>query len=84
MKTLILSIALCSAASFAGVAEEVFIRGKIGNDFDDKKVKVVDSFNQVYYLPKSAFPKDFKFRQGEPFGIEVSESVVESVKLQKK
>lgn len=85
MKTLLAMImAFVSLSVFAGVGDEVFIRGKIGNDFDDKKVKVVDSFGQSYYLGKHLFPKDFRFKQGEAFAIEVPEKEVDKIKIIKK
>lgn len=85
MKTLITMIALSlSLTAFAGVGEEVFIRGKIGNDFDDKRVKVTDTLGQTYYLSKHLFPSDFKFKQGESFAIEVPEKELNNVKIIKK
>lgn len=77
-------VVLGSLAAFAGVGDEIFIRGKIGNDFDEKKVKVVDSFGQTYYLSKQHFPKDFKFKQGEAFAIEVPEKELDKIKIIKK
>jgi len=84
MKNLILILTIFSSSLFAGVGEEVFIRGKIGGDFDDKKVKVIDSFNQSYYLEKKYFPKDFNFKQGESFSIEVPEAALKDLKISKK
>jgi len=84
MKNLILILTIFSSSLFAGVGEEVFIRGKIGGDFDDKKVKVIDSFNQSYYLEKKYFPKDFNFKQGESFSIEVPEAALKDFKILKK
>lgn len=84
MKTLTFVLAFLSLSAFAGVSEEVLIRGKIGNDFDDKKVKVVDTLGQTYYLSKSLFPSDFKFKQGETFAIEVHEKELSNVKVIKK
>lgn len=81
---IIIIMSFVSFAAFAGVGEDVFIRGKIGNDFDDKKVKVVDSFGQTYYLSKQYFPKDFKFKQGEVFAIEVPEKEIDKIKIIKK
>ncbi|HXH74208.1 MAG TPA: hypothetical protein VNJ08_04540 [Bacteriovoracaceae bacterium] len=83
-KTIALLMTFISLTAFAGLGEEVFIRGKIGNDFDDKKVKVIDSFGQSYYLARKLFPADFKFKQGESFAIEVSEKEVEKIKIIKK
>jgi len=84
MKNLIFIFVVFSSSLFAGVGEEVFIRGKIGGDFDEKKVKVIDSFNQSYYLEKKYFPKDFNFKQGESFSIEVPEDAVKEIKISKK
>ncbi len=84
MKMSLFVVLISMASSFAGVGEEVFIRGKIGGDFDDKKVKVIDSFNQSFYLEKKYFPKDFTFKQGESFAIEVPESAIKDVKVTKK
>jgi hypothetical protein len=86
MRNLILILAVFSFSLplFAGVSDEVFIRGKIGGDFDEKKVKVIDSFNQSYYLEKKYFPKDFNFKQGESFSIEVPEAALKDLKISKK
>jgi hypothetical protein len=85
MKILIISfVALISLSAFAGASEEVFIRGVISNSFDDEKVKVKDSLGQIYFLPRSVFPADFKFKQGEPFALEVNAKDIEQVKLLKK
>lgn len=73
-----------SLSVYAETSRDVFIRGKIGNEFDDKKIKVIDSLGQSYFLPKSAFPKDFKFKQGVSFAIEVHEKTLDKVKILKK
>jgi hypothetical protein len=70
--------------SFADVGGDVFIRGKISNDFDDKKVKIIDSDQQIFYLPRAAFPKDFEMKQGKSFTLEVSDEQLSQVKLLKK
>lgn len=82
MKYIIL--ALISLNVFADASRDVFIRGKIGGDFNEKRVKVIDSFGQSYYLARRLFPKDFKFKQGEPFAIEVHEKELNKVKILKK
>lgn len=79
-----LLLAFLSVAAFAETSRDVFIRGKIGNEFNDKEVKVLDSLGQTYYLPKSAFPKDFKFKQGQSFAIEVHEKTLNKIKILKK
>lgn len=65
----------------SGVSSEVFIQGQVGNEFDDVKVKITDSLDQTYYLEKKYFPKDFVFKQGENFAIEVPEEAIEKIKL---
>ena len=75
---------LFSSMALAGVSTDVLIRGKIGNDFNEKQVKVHDTLGQSYYLPRSSFPKNFKFKQGESFSIEVHEKVLDKVKMLKK
>lgn len=75
---------LFSSMAFAEVSTDVLIRGKIGNDFNDKQVKVHDTLGQTYYLPRSAFPKNFKFKQGESFSVEVHEKVLDKVKIIKR
>lgn len=72
------------SGAFADVAREVFIKGKIGSTFDDKQVKVVDSQGQSYFLPKKVFPKDFVFREGNHFALEVDEAELKNLKLIKK
>ncbi len=75
---------LISSMALAEVSHDVLIRGKIGNDFNEKQVKVHDTLGQSYYLPRSSFPKNFKFKQGESFSIEVHEKVLDKVKIIKK
>jgi hypothetical protein len=81
MKLLLLFLSL---SAFADVGREVFIRGKVGNEFNEEKVKVTDSIGQTYFLPKRLFPKDFKFIQGQSFAIEVDEKELDQVKILKK
>ncbi len=81
---MIISLLFLTTTSFADVGGEVFIRGKISNEFDDKQVKIVDSDQQIYYLPRAAFPKDFEVKQGKTFTLEVSEEHLSQVKLLKK
>jgi len=69
---------------WGGVSSEVFVQGRVGNEFDDVKVKIIDSFNQTYYLEKKYFPKDFVFKQGANFAIEVPDEAVEKIKLIRK
>lgn len=72
-----ISLALFTQVAFAALDENVFIQGKISNAFDDNKVKVSDSHGQKFWLPKSVFPKKFKFREGAVFNIEVPEEVMD-------
>ena len=74
----VLSLLLFTQATLAALDENVFIQGKISNAFDDNKVKVIDSHGQKFWLPKSAFPKKFKFREGVVFNIEVSEATMDN------
>ena len=75
---------LLSVSALADTSREVFIKGKIGNDFNEKSVKVIDSFGQSYYLSRHLFPKGFKFKQGEPFALEVHEKELNKIKILKK
>lgn len=76
-------IILFTQLSIAALDENIFIQGKVGNEFDDQKVKVTDSHDQKYWLPRSAFPKGFKFKEGALFNIEVSEAVANTVFVKK-
>lgn len=82
MKTLLALLMFSSA--FADASRDVFIRGKIGNEFNDEKVKVIDSLGQTYFLARKLFPADFKFKQGESFAIEVHEKELDTIKILKK
>jgi hypothetical protein len=82
MKFLILI--LISTQIFADASKDVFIRGKIGTEFDEKKVKVIDTEGQIYFLPRILFPKDLVIKQGQSFAIEVDEKELNSIKLLKK
>ena len=67
----------------AALDENIFIQGQIGNEFDQQKVKVTDSHEQKFWVPRSAFPKGFKFKEGAIFNIEVSESVANTIFVKK-
>lgn len=82
MKFLI--IALLSFSAVAGTSRDVFIRGKIGNEFDEKKVKVIDTEGQTYFLARHLFPKNLTIKQGQTFAIEVHEKELNKLKLLKK
>jgi hypothetical protein len=73
-----------STSVYADLAREVLIKGKVGSTFNDNEVKVVDSFGQIYFLPRSVFPEGFKMKEGEPFAFEVDESILEGKKIIKK
>jgi hypothetical protein len=77
-------VVLFSFLAAADASRDVFIRGKIGNEFSDSKVKVIDSENQIYFLPRAVFPKDFVIKQGKSFAIEVPEKALNKLKILKK
>jgi hypothetical protein len=79
MKKLVVIIFLASAA-YAGVDDIVFIKGKVGNSFNENEVKVIDSLGQTYFLPRRVFPENFKFTQGKEFVLEVPEQHMVNVK----
>ena len=79
-----LLICLLSFSALADVSRDVFIRGKIGSEFDDKKVKVIDSEGQTYFLSRDLFPKSLLIKQGESFAIEVREKELDKIKIIKK
>lgn len=83
MKYFLLVSFLFSSFSFAAVSDEVFIKGKIGNAFDEEKVKVTDSLGQTYMLPKKYFPKGFEFKTGKEFSIEVPSKDLAGLKIKK-
>jgi hypothetical protein len=76
-----IALALLTSVVFADVAEEVMIKGKIGNDFNTEKVKITDSLGQTYYLKTKYFPQGFQFKQGKEFNIEVPEEAIANVKI---
>lgn len=85
MKALFGVIIVCVyAVSFAGVDSNVVIRGRIGSSFDDQKVKVQDDKGQSYYLPRRLFPKDFEFKQGADFYLDIPAKEMEGIKIKKK
>ncbi|HLT22281.1 MAG TPA: hypothetical protein VKZ84_02520 [Bacteriovoracaceae bacterium] len=84
MKKLLTILFIFSSFSLmAGVDPEVFIRGEVSGSFSEKEVRVVDSYGQKYYLPRSVFPEDFKMKQGARFAINVPEKVVSKIKILK-
>jgi hypothetical protein len=68
----------------ADTDRHVFIRGKIGNTFNENEVKVIDSLNQIYFLSPKLFPKGFNFKQGASFAIEVPENELSQISLKKR
>lgn len=82
MKKIFITVLMISSFSLmAGVDPEVFIRGEVSGSFNEKEVRVVDSFGQKYYLPRNVFPEDFKIKQGAKFAINVSDKVVQKIKI---
>jgi hypothetical protein len=77
MKLFIFSLLLLSSA-YAEVDEKVFIRGKVSNSFDEKQVKISDNLGQTYYLPRTAFPGNFEFKQGKEFNLEIDEKDIKN------
>ncbi len=71
---------LVTSTATAGISTDVIIKGKIGATFDQNRVEVIDSFGQKYFLPRSAFPKEFLVREGTPFSVEVDEKEIENHK----
>lgn len=74
---------LFTQPAFAALDENILIQGKVGNEFDQQKVKVTDSHDQKFWLPRSAFPKGFKFKEGAMFNVEVSEAVANTIFIKK-
>lgn len=75
---------LISFNVFGSTSREVLIRGKIANEFDEKKVKVIDTEGQIYFLSRHLFPKEMKIKQGQSFAIEVHEKEINNIKFLKK
>jgi hypothetical protein len=84
MKYMLLFSLFISISAMADLSRDVFIRGKVSNEFNETRVKVVDSFGQVYFLPRHVFPKGFDFKQGQEFAFEVREKELDQVKILKK
>lgn len=84
MKYMFLFSLLISFSAIADLSRDVFIRGKVSNEFNETQVKVVDSFGQVYFLPRHVFPKGFDFKQGREFAFEVKEKELDRIKILKK
>ncbi len=80
----VITLSLLSQFSIAGIDPLVLIKGKIGNEIGDKDVKIKDSMGQTYRLKKTAFPKNFKFQEGQPFTVEVHEKELKNLKVLKK
>lgn len=75
---------MLSLNAFAAVGTDVLITGKIANEFDEHKVKVIDSEGQKYFLARRLFPKDLKIKQGQSFAIEIHERELKNIKILKK
>jgi hypothetical protein len=83
IKFFVLLSILSSFSVMADLDNQVFIRGKIGNVFNEDEVKVTDSYDQVYFLPRKYFPKKFVFKQGVSFAIEIPEEELDKLKVKK-
>lgn len=84
MRFVLLIALLLPQVLLAGVGTDVFIRGKIGGVIEKERVKIIDSFDQSYFIEKKYFPQGFKFLQGESFMIEVPEEVLKNLEISKK
>lgn len=73
-----------SFSAMGAVGTDVLIQGKIMNQFDESKVKIMDSNNQIYFLPRRLFPKDVIIKQGQTFSFEIHEKEIDSIKILKK
>lgn len=84
MKTIVGAIVvLIYAVAIAGVDSNVIIRGRIGSSFDEEKVKVVDNKGQTFFLPRRVFPKDFVFKQGADFYLDLPAAELNDIKIKK-
>jgi hypothetical protein len=75
---------MISLNAFASVGTDVLIQGKILNEFDEQKVKIVDAEGQKYFLARKLFPKDLVIKQGQAFAIEIDEKELKHIKILKK
>ena len=65
---------------FAAVDDSIFIEGVVGS-FNKQTVKVYDSLEQMYELPRSIFPKNFRFYTGAFFNLEVDEKLFDTLDI---
>ncbi len=68
--------------AWAGLGNEILIQGRI-HSFDPEKAKVIDVHDQVYNLPRRFFPKDFVFKTGKMFMIEMKFEDFEKLEIKK-
>ncbi len=80
MKIIIISLFI-SINVLAALDEQVLIKGVIGNNFNEAKVSVTDSFGQKYDIPRKYFSKDLKIKSGDPFSIEIPEIELDKIKV---
>lgn len=76
-----LALFLLSNQVSAEVSRDVLIRGKVGSDFNERNVHVIDSFGQRFKLPRNVFPKGFVPVQGKSFAVEVDESLLDRIRI---
>jgi hypothetical protein len=67
-------IFLVSFKSFGGTSSDLLFQGKIANEFDESKVKIIDSDEQTSFLPRLLFPKVTVITQIQRFSIELHDS----------
>ena len=80
MKFLSVFMILISFNLLAEVAKEVFIRGKVHTQFDDKTVHVIDEFNEIIIIPRDQLPKDLIMQQGTPVNLEIDPDLLKYTK----
>lgn len=74
---------LLSLNVFAGADTSVLVRGVVAGSFDDKMIKVKDTYGQIYSLPRSLFPKDFVPESGKSFSVQVPEIYLDKLTVEK-
>lgn len=83
MRTVIIMLIFFSFNLLAEVSNEVLIRGKVHNIFDEQTVHIIDEFGEIVIIPREHLPKDLKIKQGTPISIEINQSLLKFTKKKK-
>lgn len=76
MRFIFILIMVWALPLLAEVSEEVLIRGKVHNNFNDREIEVIDEFKQIIVIPRNKLPKNIKLQSGTPVSLEIDQKLL--------